>query len=108
MTTDDDAAENGLPWRDEVQMSSARIAVKIAEQRARKHAYWGPASIENRPPDYAGWLPTLVEEVGEVARALTWEEGDRARLRAELIDSAAVCLMWIDSIDRDLLTREDQ
>lgn len=73
---------------------------EIAEQRARNHVRFGADSIENRPPDYAGWLPTLVEEVGEVARALTLEQGDRSRLRAELVDAAAVCLMWIDSIDR--------
>jgi NTP pyrophosphatase (non-canonical NTP hydrolase) len=81
-------------------MKETDVGREIAEQRARNHVRFGAESIEDRPPDYAGWLPTLVEEVGEVGRALTLEQGDRLRLRAELVDTAAVCLMWIDSLDR--------
>jgi NTP pyrophosphatase (non-canonical NTP hydrolase) len=77
-----------------------QVIEEIAQQRARNHARWGDLSIENRPPDYAGWLPTLGEEFGEICRALTLEDGDRAQLRSELVDLAAVALMWIDSIDR--------
>jgi NTP pyrophosphatase (non-canonical NTP hydrolase) len=73
---------------------------EIADQRSRNHARWGELSIEHRPADYRGWLPTLGEEYGEVCRAETLE-GDRTRLRAELVDVAAVALMWIDAIDRE-------
>lgn len=73
---------------------------EIRQQRERNHVKWGDRSIEARPPGYRGWLPTLGEEFGEVCRAQTLEEGDIGRLRAELIDLAAVALMWIDSIDR--------
>lgn len=76
---------------------------EVEQQRIRNHAKWGDLSIENRPPDYSGWLPTLGEEFGEVCRALTLEQGDPARLRAELIDLLGVAWMWIDSIDRAAL-----
>ncbi len=75
--------------------------VQIAAQRVRNHARWGDRSIENKPADYVGWLPTLGEEFGEVCETLT-AESSRANLRAELIDLAAVALMWIDSIDREV------
>jgi len=78
---------------------------EIAAQRARNHERWGTKSIEDRPPEYVGWLPTLGEEYGEVCRALTLE-GDTGALRAELIDVAATALMWVDSIDRALPDQE--
>jgi NTP pyrophosphatase (non-canonical NTP hydrolase) len=74
------------------------VSDEIMAQRVRNHARWGDRSIENRPPDYPGWLSTLGEEFGEVCRAI---QEDQGRLRAELIDVAAVALMWIDSIDRN-------
>ena len=72
---------------------------QIAAQRARNHVKWGARSIENRPSDYPGWLSTLGEEYGEVCRAI--QDSNLENLRAELIDVAAVALMWIDSIDRE-------
>ena len=95
-------------------LEDARRAVLVGPveeifiQRHVNHERWGDESIENRPPEYAGWLPTLGEEFGEVCRALTLEEGDRDRLRAELIDLAAVALMWIDSIDRTIRAEQEQ
>lgn len=46
-------------------------------------------------PDVPIWqaLAALVEEVGEVARALHDDEGD-ARVRAELIQVATVAILW--------------
>jgi NTP pyrophosphatase (non-canonical NTP hydrolase) len=83
-----------------VQTKAPSAWSQIAAQRARNHAKWGDESIENQAPNYSGWLPTLGEEFGEICRALTSEQGDPVRLRAELIDLAAVALMWLDSIDR--------
>lgn len=74
------------------------IETEVREQRERNHRKWGVESIENRPPEYAGWLPTLVEEVGEMARAM--QEGDLRQLRAESIDALAVCWMLVDAIDK--------
>lgn len=44
-------------------------------------------------------LAVLVEEVGEVARAIL-EGADRSNLRTELIQAAAVCVSWVVAIDR--------
>jgi hypothetical protein len=42
-------------------------------------------------------LIILVEEVGEVARACTYDEGDKAKRKAELIQVAAMALAWAAS-----------
>jgi NTP pyrophosphatase (non-canonical NTP hydrolase) len=39
-------------------------------------------------------LAILVEEIGEVARAMTYDEGDRKKLAAETLQSAAMALAW--------------
>ena len=50
-------------------------------------------------------LAVLVEEVGEVATAvmnmngLAFDEG-KAALRKELVQVAAVCLAWLDGLDK--------
>lgn len=43
-------------------------------------------------------LAILVEEVGEVAKALTYDQ-DPANLRTELIQTATMALLWLVSID---------
>lgn len=42
-------------------------------------------------------LPVLVEEVGEVARAI--QTGDLDNLREELVQVAAVAVAWVEAID---------
>lgn len=76
------------------------VAQEVAEQRRRHHLRWGTQSIEGRPWGYYGWLPTLVEEVGEVARAM--QEGRVEKVRAESLDVLAVCWMLIDAIDGEI------
>ena len=44
------------------------------------------------------WLPVLIEEVGEVARAIC--EGDSDGYRAELIQVAAMCAALLYSFDQ--------
>lgn len=44
-------------------------------------------------------LVVLVEEVGEVARALTYDQGDREHLTHELIQVAAMAASWAQSLD---------
>jgi hypothetical protein len=60
------------------------------------------------------WLPILMEELGEVAHELTYDaryeselrqdddpvEMRKRRLRAELVQVAAMAAAWIDAIDR--------
>jgi len=43
-------------------------------------------------------LVVLVEEVGEVARAMTYDEGDQEQLAAELIQVAAMSAAWAERI----------
>lgn len=76
------------PWRE------------ILRAREAAHAKHGPHSIEALPADDPRWLPVLVEEVGEVARALTYDNHSRARLRTELVDVLAVASAWLAASDR--------
>ena len=75
---------------------------EVEAERARAHAKHGLQSMEN-----AGWwsfrrLSILLEEVGEVAQELNdvpmLEQPDPARLRAELIQVAAMATAWADAI----------
>lgn len=75
----------------------AKVYLDIAEARVKAHQKHGSHSIERLDHDHVDWLPILVEEIGEVARALTYD--GTANLRAELIDVAAVAAAWIDRID---------
>lgn len=95
-----DLVEDDVPWLiDQLAGIVTSPVAQIASQRARNHERWGDKSIESKSPRYSGWLPTLVEEVGEVAVEIqTWD--DEEAVRSELIDVAAVALMWIDAIDR--------
>jgi|SRR4029079_7101934 NTP pyrophosphatase (non-canonical NTP hydrolase) len=44
-------------------------------------------------------LPILVEEIGEVARAMTYDEGSRDALIKELLQTAAMALSWAEAVD---------
>lgn len=74
------------PWRE------------ILDARRIAHAKHGPASIEAIPSDSPRWLPILVEEIGEVANALTYD-GPQDQLRDELVDVAAVVAAWLAALD---------
>lgn len=46
-------------------------------------------------------LRIIVEEVGEVARAMTYDEGDPVKLRAELVQVATMAIMSLEGITAD-------
>ena len=80
-----------LPFRPDT------IAVLQAEMNRaiRKHG------IENTPlrqTDHVN-LAVLVEEVGEVARAMTYDEGSDASLYDELVQVAAMALAFAQNVD---------
>lgn len=89
----------------EIRQSTARISSEIMIARERAHAKHGDKSIE------AGASPErfnsiLVEEIGEVSKVINeFALGNinalefSTQLRAELIDSATVCIAWIASLD---------
>lgn len=58
--------------------------VALAEAEARASLHRGPT-----------WAAILLEEVGEAL-----QEDDPARLRAELVQVAAVAVAWIQALDR--------
>lgn len=69
----------------------------LAARQAAHHKH-GENSIECLPADNPAWLPILVEELGEIANALTYD-GDPTALRGELIDLLAVASAWLAAVD---------
>jgi len=65
------------------------------ERTAQEHK-WG---IQNHPPLY--WLGILMEEVGEVAKAVIEEKRSYNEVKEELVQVAAVSVAFIDSINRN-------
>lgn len=47
------------------------------------------------------WLAILTEEVGEVATELQDAAVDKYRLRAELVQCAAVAVAWLEAMDAE-------
>lgn len=92
------------------------LVAEIAEERARQDAKWGEQNHPNGTGDYLeiieadvarmacegaaeggylDWLHILREEVCEA-----FAESDPARIRAELVQVAAVAVAWVEAIDR--------
>jgi hypothetical protein len=112
--------------RDAVPLDS--VLREVAAERAAQHAVWGEQNLlDGTGPDVVPfenwdvvmdganvalttaehlavlcshsecvtWLDVLLEEVLEA-----FAESDRGRLRAELIQVAAVAVQWVEAIDR--------
>lgn len=77
---------------------TAHVHREVELARRAAHDKHGANSIEAQPWDSSRWLPILVEEVGEVANALTYD-GPANKLRDELIDVLAVASAWVDAYD---------
>lgn len=83
---------------------------ELALERARQDNKWG----EQNCHDFE-WVSILTEEVGEAAAEANEanftsgkNRGDFTKLRAELVQVAAVSVAWIEAIDRRLpQLRED-
>lgn len=80
----------------------------VHRERIRAHAKHdeGGGSMERKTWGDPAWLPVLVEEVGEVARALCefrhlnkdTQQLKRA-LRSEVVQVAAMACAWLDALD---------
>lgn len=86
-----------LPF-DDASIAALQATMVVA---IHKHGY-------NRTPlnGYRGDtdnLPILIEEVGEVARAMTYDESDPEALVKELLQVAAMALAWVQG--RETLRR---
>lgn len=53
-------------------------------------------------------LPILVEEIGEVARAMTYDEGSNDALIKELLQTAAMALSWAEAVDTRIAATADR
>lgn len=73
-----------------------RQANVINAARIRAHEKHGTNSVESIDHDDPRWLAILVEEVGEVAHALTYD-ADPTRLADELVDVLTVASAWLDA-----------
>lgn len=94
-------------------MISSDAMLSIARERERQDAKWGP-----QDHDPFVWLAILMEEAGEFAEcALRTSEAEagnpdhsvieRAHLRREAVQVAAVALAMIESLDRQDITSPD-
>lgn len=73
--------------------TSLSVLDLITEERGRQDAKWGA----NRNLRNVEWLTILMEEIGEVAKAML---EDQNHVRHELIQVAAVAVAWLECIDR--------
>ncbi len=69
----------------------------IQAEALRAHCRHFEHSLLNKQMPDSQRLAILVEEVGEVAHALTYD-GDKDRLETELIQVAAVAASWIEAL----------
>jgi NTP pyrophosphatase (non-canonical NTP hydrolase) len=72
------------------------ILVEVSGERDRQDAKWGGEPGTERRDDHT-YAAVLGEEVGECCKA--WLERDTSALRAELIQTAAVAVAWIEELD---------
>lgn len=74
-----------------------RVVRAIRLERARQVEKHGLLSVSSPAVTDAERLAILVEEVGEVARAMTYDNGNEDELIAELVQVAAVAVGWVAS-----------
>lgn len=84
-----------------IKYGSLSVLGEIHQERNRQDDLWG---AQNHTPEV--WHLILAEEFGEVAKALNeWffrrKEGSWDEARAELIQTAAVCVAMVESMDRN-------
>ena len=70
------------------------IFQKIRDERKRQNEKWG---VQHHPG--SAWLTILMEEVGEVAKAML-EKDDVEIVEEELIQATAVCVAWLEDLKR--------
>ena len=81
----------GSAWQ-----ATERVVGLLHTERARQDARWG--SQRHLPNDT--WNRILVEEVGEVSKALNDEEPVE-NLKAELIQVTAVAVAWAEALTEE-------
>jgi NTP pyrophosphatase (non-canonical NTP hydrolase) len=79
------------------RMMSAKVLVDVLMERVRQDDAHGAPRL--RGYQNSEWLAVLVEEVGEVARAI--QVGDMRNLREELVQVAAVAVAFVEALGED-------
>lgn len=82
-----------------------RIVREIWLERMRQTRLWGDQWEHGNTHDETKMV-ILAEEVGEVAKAVL--EVGKTELRKELIQTAAVCVAWLESLDPISASKEPQ
>lgn len=72
-------------------LARLRGIVEIAKERDRQESLWGDQSHLTPERRFA----ILAEEFGEVAKEIV-EHDPAGNLRTELVQTAAVCLAWLE------------
>lgn len=78
--------------------ASHKVFHEVLWARDVAHRKHGENSMETAAWDSPLWLAILVEEIGEIANALTYD-GPSGNLRKEMIDALSVLFAWVDAID---------
>lgn len=92
-----DVFECLLDQANDIYRPYLEIAVERARQQERFGGAEGDVAHPATPDQFR--LAVLMEEVGEVARAILDNEGDE-RLAEEVTQVAAVCVAWLQSRER--------
>lgn len=75
-----------------------RVFAAVHAERERQTEKWGDQwGAGNTPPETK--LAILMEEVGEVAKEVLEGGEQHPSLREELVQCAAVCTAWLESLD---------
>lgn len=112
---------SAAPMGDYEMQSAARVTARlrilgeVSEERARQEQLHPIQDLpDGTGPEYRAWAD-MAKANGELAESsgdLTWRhvleeefeeslsETDPALLRAELLQTAAVCVRWVEAIDR--------
>lgn len=94
MTRIDTSETSTRCWR--TDHNHARLVNRRRDLAHEKH---GENSIEALAADDPMWVAVLLEEVGEVAHALTYDSGQtKSDIADELVDVMAVCSAWLDAL----------
>lgn len=87
-----------MSFSKEDQVLALRVSADIFKERMKQNEKWGRQRHEN-----GGWLPILIEEVGEVGQAMQQgsvasKDTDKSDLYEELIQVAAVATAWAEQL----------
>lgn len=86
------------------QLARAMVVEKVAAERKRQNELKAQGKFTHTAADEVDAfkkLAILLEEVGEVAKALN-EGDDLASLQDELVQVAAVAIAWSEGIEREM------